>query len=339
MKGRIVGIGIGEDIEILWRDVDARGNLLTEPSSLVWTEQDLNDPSLSTDAHDVLHWALDNTRSNGYQQIFDGVVGVAFSAIGRVDRQKRQLLNAVRKNWKVKRRGAAGTCAIDFAAIRDEFFPQVEDKYFLANNDAPCVALAERELLPEETSIFFITVNDGINVGVVHQGFELDRDDHPSFGHAYPRPHPRDERFSSTAACPHGTCFDALASATRIRESWGSELCDLPADHSAWDIISYYIAQLCVAGDAMFRPNRIILGGTVLWGGKSQQSLNSSPAKAIDKHMLPLVRRHYAELRGTAYMTVRPDQLIQRGQISELANGRGALALARVPHLSSWVAR
>ena len=356
MQGRIVGIGIGEDIEIAWGDIDERGNI-ADVYELDVLDPALNDRSLNTDAHEIVRNALRAAQADErYCRMFDGVIGGGFSAIGRVDRSARQLTAAIRKRWKIADRGN-GPCTVDFAAIKDEFFPWVHAKNFQVNNDAPCAALAERDIIGDESALFYITINNGVNVGIVHQGFELDREDHPSFGHAYPRPHRLDRDFFSAAACPHGACFDALASGARIREGWkdhpdtppSGELGDFPDGHPAWDIIAYYIAQLCVAGQTMFAPNCIVLGGSVLWGWNSIGP-EDPRAKQVETQLMPRVWHHYVELRGWEYSISRsagPRQadgieqaasFIRRGSIFRMANGLGALALARVPHIPAMLA-
>jgi fructokinase len=84
---------------------------------------------------------------------------------------------------------------------------------------------------------------------------------HPEMGHIRVQRHPRD---SYAGCCPfHGDCLEGLASGPAIRGRWSQKLSELGVDHEAWEIESYYIAQLLHTITSVVSPHRIVLGGGV----------------------------------------------------------------------------
>ena len=86
---------------------------------------------------------------------------------------------------------------------------------------------------------------------------------HPEVGHVFPRRHPKDVTFSGV--CPfHRDCLEGLASGPAIESRWGAMLADLPPEHEAHEIITWYLAQLVVAIQAFVAPQVLVLGGGVM---------------------------------------------------------------------------
>lgn len=108
----------------------------------------------------------------------------------------------------------------------------------------------------------YITLGTGIGGGAVIDGHPLHGRTHPEMGHIPVQRDPADEAFRGV--CPyHGDCLEGLASGTAVHARWGASLSDLPQDHPGHVIIAGYVAQLCVALEAMMAPGRIIIGGGV----------------------------------------------------------------------------
>lgn len=346
---RIVGIGLAEKIELAWAFVDARGRYTSdiryefgELPQVDATSESINvQMALST----FLDWAKQNPRST---EIFDGrTTEVGFSSIGRVDRDRNRMLRVVRKNWTHHEDSKGKRYMVDFNQVAESHFGK--NVHVRATNDATCAAIAEIQRLKPRYNAqamkeiyLYITINEGVNIGIVNRRSELQFGDHPEFGHVYPRPHPTDFDLVVREGCrAHGRCYEALASAARIRETWGrnglpgssGDLSNFDPQHEAWGIIAFYIAQLCLAGHAVFYPKKIILGGTVIWGQKPDGPNCPSAAK-IRKNLMPRIWEWYATLRGD-YPMSRADPwglsdplkmasaLIQRGEIHTMANANG----------------
>ncbi|HEX7871703.1 MAG TPA: ROK family protein, partial [Sphingobium sp.] len=108
----------------------------------------------------------------------------------------------------------------------------------------------------------YVTLGTGIGGGVVIDGRPLHGRTHPEMGHIAVRRDPADAGFAGI--CPfHGDCLEGLASGPAIVARWGASLSDLPGDHPGHGLIARYVAQLCVALEAMLSPGRIVIGGGV----------------------------------------------------------------------------
>ena len=109
----------------------------------------------------------------------------------------------------------------------------------------------------------YITVGTGIGGGAIVNGAPIHGLGHPEMGHASPPRHHDDRDFAGI--CPfHGACYEGLASGPAIIARWGASLSDLPADHSAHDVIAFYLAHLAVTLSALLAPRTIVFGGGVL---------------------------------------------------------------------------
>jgi fructokinase len=108
----------------------------------------------------------------------------------------------------------------------------------------------------------YVTLGTGIGGGVVIDGWPLHGRTHPEMGHIPVHRDPADGGFAGV--CPyHGDCLEGLASGPAIQARWGASLSELPSGHPGHAIIGGYVAQLCVALEAMLAPGRIMVGGGV----------------------------------------------------------------------------
>ena len=111
-------------------------------------------------------------------------------------------------------------------------------------------------------SAVYITVGTGIGAGAVTNGSMIHGLLHPEMGHINVKRHPKD---TFQGKCPfHSDCLEGLAAGPAIEERWGVSGKELPQDHIAWEIESYYIAQFIVNLILILSPEKIILGGGVM---------------------------------------------------------------------------
>lgn len=132
------------------------------------------------------------------------------------------------------------------------------------DTDVNAAALAEYRIAAAQgcTSLAYITVGTGIGGGLVLDGRPVHGVAHPEMGHVFPRRHELDQDFAGV--CPHhGDCLEGLASGPAIAARWGISLSQLPRDHSAHEIIAYYLAQACHMLFAVTAVEHIMLGGGV----------------------------------------------------------------------------
>jgi fructokinase len=154
----------------------------------------------------------------------------------------------------------------------------------------------------------YITVGTGIGGGAIVNGQTLHGLLHPEMGHLPLMRHP-DEPAGFIGVCPfHGACLEGMASGPAIKVRWGRPAEDLPADHPAWRIEAYYLAQACLSLSCILSPQRIVLGGGVF----------SQPA------LYPLVREELACLVN-GYLPL--PEIVPPGL--RLPALTGALAMAR----------
>jgi len=124
-------------------------------------------------------------------------------------------------------------------------------------------------------SCVYITIGTGVGAGFCSEGRLLHGLLHPEMGHILLRKHPKDTYLGK---CPfHGDCLEGLASGPAIEERFGIKAYELPADHIAWEIEAYYIAQALINYTMILSPNKIILGGGVM----------------KQKQLFPLIRQEF----------------------------------------------
>ncbi|WNS43971.1 ROK family protein [Paenibacillus sp. MMS20-IR301] len=163
------------------------------------------------------------------------------------------------------------------------------------------------------SSCLYMTVGTGIGVGVYSEGRLVHGLVHPEGGHVPVRRHPEDDY---AGHCPyHGDCLEGMAAGPAIEARWGKKGYELPAEHKAWEIEAYYLAQSITQAILLLSPHKIILGGGVM-----QQV-----------QLYPLIRR--AVLRNlngyvnTDAILERMDEYITAPGLGQQAGLCGALAL------------
>ncbi|TLS53697.1 ROK family protein [Paenibacillus antri] len=164
-------------------------------------------------------------------------------------------------------------------------------------------------------SCVYYTIGTGVGVGVYAEGRLVHGLVHPEGGHVLTRRHPEDD---FAGVCPyHGDCLEGMAAGPALEKRWGAKGAELGADHPAWGIEAFYIAQAVSSAILLLSPKRVILGGGVM---KQEQ-------------LFPLVR---AEVRRLLAGYVRAeaiadgiDAYIVPPGLGDNAGLSGALALGR----------
>jgi len=109
----------------------------------------------------------------------------------------------------------------------------------------------------------YVTVGTGIGAGIFAGGKLMQGISHPEVGHMMIPQAQNDLAFSGSCAFHHN-CLEGLASGTAIHQRWQTHPKNLPPEHPAWDLESYYLAIMCVNLTWMYAPEKIIFGGGVM---------------------------------------------------------------------------
>jgi fructokinase len=242
--------------------------------------------------------------------------GIGISMIGPVDVAKQEVRYVSRKDWKARK---PGDPVIDFKKVFSRRTHELAYTDLVVQNDATCATLAEwffRQDRRGDYSLWlYITINAGVNCGVVNVTRPLFQYRHPEMGHVFPAIHPNDpfdpEKHSG---CPsHTWCFEGIASGDAMQKRWGD---DWNSDERAWQLEAHYVAQLCLTAMLAFLPDRIGLGGYVV---------RKNP------DFLPMVRAQFAALNKGYIQNDSVDNLatyISAGRFDDKVNALGALVLA-----------
>lgn len=111
-------------------------------------------------------------------------------------------------------------------------------------------------------SCLYYTVGTGVGIGVYSEGKLVHGLIHPEGGHVLTRRHPDDD---FAGACPfHGDCLEGMASGPALEKRWQVKGHELSADHSAWEIEAFYLAQSIAGAILLLSPEKVILGGGVM---------------------------------------------------------------------------
>lgn len=106
----------------------------------------------------------------------------------------------------------------------------------------------------------------------------------------------------------------AIAERTGVKES---ELASLPDSHEVWDVVAYYLAQLCLAITYIVSPHVIVVSGGII----------------KRECLLPLTRKHFVKLNNNYVrapkVTSDIDTYIVRSKFANDIGVIGATELAR----------
>ena len=161
----------------------------------------------------------------------------------------------------------------------------------------------------------YVTVGTGIGGGVYSEGSLVHGLLHPEVGHFYVSPHP-DDPMPQGMCPPHGACLEGMASGPAIEKRWGVTARELPADHTAWRLEAYYLAQMCQTLLTIVSPEKIILGGGVM-GQKQLFPMVRAETKR-------LLNGYLAGLEDFDALIVPPDCYPDSGLMGALLLAQGA---------------
>lgn len=135
------------------------------------------------------------------------------------------------------------------------------------DTDVNAPALAEYSLHKKEStsSCAYITVGTGVGVGLVVNNCTVKGLVHPEAGHLLVRVKPNDTFVGNCMF--HGQCIEGMIATGALCARCHCNINDLPNindDHELWDIVAYYIGQLCCNLILMVSPEHISIGGGVL---------------------------------------------------------------------------
>lgn len=136
---------------------------------------------------------------------------------------------------------------------------------FACDTDVNAAALAEVRLGAARGlhSCLYLTIGTGIGGGLYCEDRLVHGILHPEWGHMLLAPRADDP--TPEGFCPfHQHCAEGLAAGPAMEKRWGVSARDLPADHPAFDLEAYYLAQVCVNALMTVSPERILLGGGVM---------------------------------------------------------------------------
>ncbi len=185
------------------------------------------------------------------------------------------------------------------------------------DTDVSAAALAEASWGAAQGAgtVAYITVGTGIGVGFVKNGTALRGGWHPELGHIRVPRHPEDRDYAGH--CPyHGDCLEGLACGPAIIERYGSSLSTLAPDHVAISVVSYYVAQLCLAIALSLCPERIVIGGGV------------TKAKPLLAHIQSDFDALLGDYRYGPLAKLKGADIIAAPGLGDRAGPMGAIALA-----------
>jgi fructokinase len=135
----------------------------------------------------------------------------------------------------------------------------------------------------------YVTVGTGIGGGVMIDGRLLQGASHPELGHMWVK---RREDDVFPGVCPfHRDCLEGLASGPALGQRWMQPAQQLPAEHPAWDLQAYYLAQMCVNITLCYGPERIVLGGGVAAQGQLMALIRQHFVQQINAYCRPEIIR------------------------------------------------
>ncbi|CAI2612952.1 ROK family protein [Apilactobacillus apinorum] len=112
-------------------------------------------------------------------------------------------------------------------------------------------------------ALSYITISDGVGVGIVNDGKFVGTMGSPEIGHIIPQRHVDDMDFPGV--CPYQSdCLEGLVSTPAIEARMGQKPEEISMFNPIWDIVAYYIAQSLVQTTVFVRPQKIILGGSIV---------------------------------------------------------------------------
>ncbi len=113
------------------------------------------------------------------------------------------------------------------------------------------------------SSLVYITVGTGIGAGAIQDGQFIGGASHLEMGHlpAFKR---ADDDYTGFCPFHHDHCYEGLAAGPTIEGRTGKKGETIPRTDPVFDLISYYVGQLCFSTLVSLSPQKIIIGGSVI---------------------------------------------------------------------------
>lgn len=140
------------------------------------------------------------------------------------------------------------------------------------------------------TNLVYFTIGTGIGGGALVDDHLVHGLVHTEMGHIPVKLHPHDLASGFRGSCLSfhaeydNCCLEGMANGPAIKARFGwtdADLPNVPADHIAWDIEAYYLAQAVCSVLYVLSPQRVILGGGVM--------------EKQGAHLLPRIQAHVIE--------------------------------------------
>ncbi|MDE0826891.1 MAG: ROK family protein [Akkermansiaceae bacterium] len=243
----------------------------------------------------AVEWVLD-------QGLIDSLGIAAFGPVG-INREATsygKMLPTPKEGWS----------DFDLLALLSKELP---DAPIILETDVNAAVLAEVTMGAATgcSNVAYITIGTGIGGGLIVDGNILHGSLHSEFGHLNVPRHPDDD---FAGLCPyHSTCLEGLASGPAISKRWGTPGHKLPADHPAWDMEAWYLAQGTLSLLAIASPSRVIIGG----GASQAEGFHDK----VEAHLRRLSAGYFSTLEENQPYVVPPS-------LEQDAGIQGALLLA-----------
>jgi len=170
-------------------------------------------------------------------------------------------------------------------------------------------------------STAYITVGTGVGVGIVVDGQPVHGLLHPEMGHSIVARYPGDENFKST--CPfHRNCVEGVVSTGALAARLGIPASELPKvldTDPVWEVIGFYLAELCANLVLTVSPSVIVIGGGVM----NRDCLY----RIVRKQTLELLNGY---INSPMITPERIDEYIVRSPFGNNSGIVGALELGRI---------
>lgn len=160
-------------------------------------------------------------------------------------------------------------------------------------------------------SCIYLTVGTGIGGGAVVDGTVLQGFSHPEMGHITVQRYPND---TLECVCPyHDNCLEGLAAGPALEKRTGIKGQLLEAEHDAWTIEAFYLAQALMNYTLVLSPEKIILGGGVM----------------KQAHLFPKIRESLAQQLGGYVSLPALDEYLVGCDLGDNSGTMGCLLFAK----------
>lgn len=158
----------------------------------------------------------------------------------------------------------------------------------------------------ESHSLVYVTVGTGVGIGVIVDGRPLKGKLHPEGGHVLAIKDEREVNYPHfKGPCNyHTNCIETMVTnysiANRLKCSI-DDLASIPDEDPVWDIVAFYLAQLCLSLTYTVSPHCIVIGGGILHR----------------KQILPATRKYLLQLNADYVKIADVDSYIREAEVKE----------------------